>query len=142
MIESLDHLVGEREQVCWRFQSDCFGGLEVDHKVELGRSLNGQITGFGSFENLPCVDADLIERIRYARSIVHEAAGHRELAPRINRRHLVTGGESDELINVVSEQRIDTDLESLDPVALMSRKPLLVRSHFWLRPLAGAVPVR
>jgi hypothetical protein len=28
--KSFDDLVGEREQLCWHFQTECFGGLEID----------------------------------------------------------------------------------------------------------------
>ena len=37
LAHSLDHLVGEREQVVRDFDTERLGGLEVDHGLELGR---------------------------------------------------------------------------------------------------------
>jgi len=38
-----DHLVGDSEQRWWHREAECFGGLEVDHKLELGRLLDWKI---------------------------------------------------------------------------------------------------
>src|SRR5262249_21373376 len=99
------------------FDSNCFGGLEIEYKSQFGGSLYRQIAGFCAFQNLPGVDADLMESIRDARSVIHEAARRRKFAPRVNGRHLVTRRESNKLINVVAKQRVDADLESLNSIA-------------------------
>jgi hypothetical protein len=36
-----DHLVGQREQGGWDYKAECFGGLQVDEKVELIRQHYG-----------------------------------------------------------------------------------------------------
>jgi hypothetical protein len=36
-----DHLVGQREQGGWDCKAECFGGLQVDEKVELIRQHYG-----------------------------------------------------------------------------------------------------
>ena len=40
---SFDHLVGAGEQRNWDLQPERLGGLEIDHQLVLGRSLNRQI---------------------------------------------------------------------------------------------------
>src|SRR5262245_44800767 len=121
---SLEHLVGERKQVCRKLRSDCFCGFEIEYKLQFGRPLHRQVAGFSAPQNLPGVDAYLTESIRDARSIIHEAASRRKFAPGIHGRHLVTCGESDKLINVVAKQRIDANLEGLNSVAYKRRKSI------------------
>ena len=48
---SLDHLVGEREQIRRQFKADRFRGLQVDHKQIFGRLLERQIGGLSTLEN-------------------------------------------------------------------------------------------
>src|SRR5262249_18623597 len=96
--------------------SDCFGGLEIDYKSQFGGSLYRQIARFCAFQNLPSVDADLIESIRDARSVIHEAARRRKFAPRIHRRRLVTFRKGGKLTNVVAKQRVDADFEGLNSI--------------------------
>jgi hypothetical protein len=57
-----------------------------------------------------------MESVGNARSVTHETAGHREFAPRVDGRYLAAGGKSHELVDVVAEQRSDTDLKRLDPI--------------------------
>src|SRR5215472_2179516 len=48
---SFDHLVGEKLQRAWHCEADRFGRLQVDDELELGRSLDREIAGIGTFEN-------------------------------------------------------------------------------------------
>jgi hypothetical protein len=41
----LDHLIRPSEQRRWDRQAEGFGGLEVDHQLELGGLLDGEIGG-------------------------------------------------------------------------------------------------
>src|SRR6266478_6802454 len=51
-IESLfDHLVGGGDERRWHGEAERPGGLKVDHKLELGRRLNGQVGGFVALED-------------------------------------------------------------------------------------------
>ena len=46
-----DHLVGAGEHRRWNFEAKRFGGLEVEHKIGLGRRLHRQIGGLLAFED-------------------------------------------------------------------------------------------
>ena len=48
---SFDHLVGAGEQRCWYVQAERLGGLEIDHQLELGGSLDRQFAGVGARQN-------------------------------------------------------------------------------------------
>src|SRR6516162_5943694 len=51
LAHSLNHLVGEREELVGNFQVERLRGLEIDHKLELGRLPHRQIGGFGAFQD-------------------------------------------------------------------------------------------
>src|SRR6516165_4842902 len=38
-----DHLVGERKRPIWQIETKCFGGLEVDHQLQLARLHDWQV---------------------------------------------------------------------------------------------------
>ena len=84
---SLDHLVGDCEHARWDVQAERFGGLEVDHQLELGRSNDRQVGGLLALENAAGVDADLAIGIGKARSIADQTTSRRVLAILIDRRH-------------------------------------------------------
>ena len=48
----LDHLIRPLQERRWDRQAQGPGGLEVDHKVELSRLLDRQVTGLGALQNL------------------------------------------------------------------------------------------
>ena len=57
----LDHLVGAAEQYRRHFQPDRLRRLEIDHQLELGRLLDGQLARIRSFENLVDVYCEPLE---------------------------------------------------------------------------------
>ena len=46
-----DHFVGERKQLVWNLEAQRLGGLEVDHQLELDRSLNGKLARLRALED-------------------------------------------------------------------------------------------
>ena len=64
---SLDHLVGEREQLVGDFKAERLRGLEVDHEFEFCRLHNRQIGRLLALENAAGIDAGLTIPIGNAR---------------------------------------------------------------------------
>jgi hypothetical protein len=104
-------------QLCGKFNANCFGCLEIEHKLQFGGLLHRQIAGLCAFQNLPGIDPDLTVSIGDARPIIHKAARRRKFAPRVNSRHFLTLRESDKLIDMVAKQRIDANLEGVNSIA-------------------------
>src|SRR6516164_8426868 len=83
---SFDYLVGEREELVGNFEVECLRGLEIDHKLELGRLHDREVGRLLSFENAASVNAGLTVRIRNDGSVAHQPTGRSELAPLVYRR--------------------------------------------------------
>ena len=61
---SLDHLVGQCQQLVGDFEAERLRGLEVDHELELCRQHNRQITRLLAFEDASGINAGLTVCIR------------------------------------------------------------------------------
>jgi hypothetical protein len=57
---SLDHLVGEQLHRIGHGETECIGGLQVDHQLELCRLHDRQIGRLGAFEDAADVAAGLV----------------------------------------------------------------------------------
>ena len=68
-------------------EAERLGCLQVDDQLELGRLLHRQISGLLALEDPSGINADLAIDGREAGSIADQAAGRRELPPRIDRRN-------------------------------------------------------
>ncbi len=51
----LNHPIRLEEDRLRNRQAERFGGLEVDHKLELGGLLNGEVGGLGALEDLDVI---------------------------------------------------------------------------------------
>src|SRR6266850_2885258 len=81
------HLIGAQQDGLQDGDAQRFGGLEVDHKFELGRLLDWQVTRFGAIEDLVHLDCGGPEHARYVWSIRNAPTHVHELA------HSVNGGK-------------------------------------------------
>src|SRR6516162_1665177 len=92
---SFDHLVGAGEQRGRHFEAERPRRLKVDHQLELNRLHHRKVGGYYATENLADVDPALAVLLNNAGTIAHQAAGYRELAPIVNRRHRVARRQGD-----------------------------------------------
>jgi hypothetical protein len=58
-----DHLVGSTEERGRHSEPECFGGLEVDDKLKLGRLLHRQVCGFLTLKNAAGVNAGVAKPV-------------------------------------------------------------------------------
>src|SRR6266704_3681612 len=75
LAHSLDHLVGEREQIVGDFDAERLGGLQVQHELEFGQLKHRQIRGLGPLEDTRRIDAHLVIALSQARAVTHQATG-------------------------------------------------------------------
>src|SRR6476469_2935134 len=94
---SLDHLVGERQQVRRYFEPECLCSLEINHELELSRLHGGKVGRLDALENPPGIDAGLAKSIGQAGSVARQAAEQDVLARPIERRHHVLRSQRDNL---------------------------------------------
>ena len=86
--------MGAGEQCGRNVEPERFGGLKVDHQLELGWLQDRQVGGLGALENPPDVYARLAIVVAAAASIADQAAGRGELACIVDRGHRVATGQS------------------------------------------------
>src|SRR5215831_2298453 len=77
---SLDHLVGEGEQLIRHIEPERFGGCKVDDEIEFGRQLDRHVGRLRSFENPAGVVTGTAIGIGDTRSVAHQDAGLGETA--------------------------------------------------------------
>jgi hypothetical protein len=79
----LDHLIRPPEERRRDRQAEGLRGLEVDHQLELGGLLDGEIAGLGALEDLVDVDGGMAKLVGVVRAIAGQA-------PRF---HIFTGAD-------------------------------------------------
>src|SRR5262245_26955940 len=84
-----DYLVGHCKQCGRHLETECPGGLEVDHQLELRGLLDGQVSGLGALEDLVHVDSGTPKHISTVRSIGHKAPGIDKPPPKVHGRQPV-----------------------------------------------------
>jgi hypothetical protein len=88
---SLDHLVGEREQLVGHLQAQRLGYAEVDDQLELGWLHHREVGRLLALEDSTGVDAHLMIGVGQIRPVACQAPGDRVFALFINRRNGVAG---------------------------------------------------
>src|SRR6516162_9666880 len=84
-----DHSVREPDQRWRDGQVEVLRGLEIERKIEAGRTFHGQIRRLLTVKDMPGIHPDVAPRFDDERAIAHEPTGLHEFAPGINRRYRV-----------------------------------------------------
>src|SRR5437763_2577407 len=66
-----DHLIREREQRWWKFKTECFCSLEIEHELELDRLHDWQVSRLLALENSGGVKTRLAICVNQAGSVAH-----------------------------------------------------------------------
>src|SRR5215813_2278999 len=107
---SLDHLVGAREQPAGNLEAERLGGLEIDDQLEFRGLLHDrQVGGLFTFENAAGVKSDLSVFLYQARSVTDEPARHYELTNRVHGRNRVACRKFNETLDPIVEKKITAD---------------------------------
>src|SRR5438128_213169 len=69
------------------------GGLEVDHQLELGGLLDGQVGWFGALQHFVHIDGGVPMYVRQTWPIGHETPCRHIISPVVHRGQPVRGGE-------------------------------------------------
>ena len=88
---SLNHLVGQCQQLVGDFEAERLRGSEIDQEGKFRGLLYRQVGRLLAFENAASIDAGQTVRIGYARSVTHQPAGRDELAQDIDRGNSMLG---------------------------------------------------
>src|SRR5262249_46258441 len=94
---SFDHVVGALLENPRHVETECFGGLEVDHQLELDRCLAGKLARLLALEDAidtGCCVPYLIERVT---SVGQQAADLSEVTERIDGREAVASRQQGDL---------------------------------------------
>src|SRR2546428_223274 len=90
---SFDQLVRPQQQCLRDRQPKSLRGFEVDHELELGGLLDGEVRRLGALQDLVDVGGSTATQIGQARSKRHKSPGLRVLPETIHRRQLAPGRE-------------------------------------------------
>src|SRR5262249_4771623 len=71
---SFDHLVGACQECLWNRETQRLDGRQIDDEFELGRLLDGKVSGFRPFENFVNKVTRMAELVCVVCAIGHEAS--------------------------------------------------------------------
>src|SRR5262249_35433443 len=78
---SFNDLVGACEERRRHYESECFGSLEIDSEVKLGRKLDWQVRRLGTIEYLPHIATPQTIDFHKIWPIAQHSAGFDKLTP-------------------------------------------------------------
>src|SRR5262245_17239498 len=76
---SLNQLISLCDEERRHFEAKCFGGLEIDHQLELRRLLDGEVGGLGALQDLVHKRGGPSMEIEKARPVRHKPSGLHDL---------------------------------------------------------------
>src|SRR5262245_13123593 len=117
---SLDHLVGEREQLGRDFEAEPLRGPEIDDKVELCGLHHRQFAWLFALQDSTDIDTSLSIGIRDAGAVGHKPAGKGILTKFIDCRYGMIRRERDQLLTSSIEERLTRHQE---PAASQVQQP-------------------
>src|SRR5712691_8544951 len=106
LTRSLDHRIRSPQHRLRDRQAQRLGGLEVDHQLELGWLLDGEVGRLCSLEDFVDVDGGASEQVQKTRSIRHEPASLDELPVFVDRREPALCRETEDLSSMNKRKRI------------------------------------
>src|SRR5262249_43730441 len=109
---SFEYLVGAARQGQRHVDAERLGGFEVDEELDLGCLLDRQLGGLLALDKPAGMDSCPAVCVPNVRSVAHQTAGRRELAPFVDCRHPVVDGYGGELFAMAGEKRLRADDES------------------------------
>src|SRR5215831_9665566 len=89
----LDHLIRPCEKLWRKCQPDLFCCLKINDELKLRCLLYGQISRFGTFQDLVHVNRRTPIKVNVVRAVGHETALVDELPLKVNRRQAVFAGQ-------------------------------------------------
>src|SRR5215216_1292905 len=113
----LDHLVGAGLQGQRDCEAERVCGLEIDHRPEFDRHLNGQLDGVYATEDTIDISGCSTKYVCGVRSIREQPSVSREGSVKIDGGYLVSGGRLDNRLSVGHQKRITNGDKSASRLA-------------------------
>src|SRR6516165_4488423 len=114
LAHSLDHLVGDGEQLVWNIQIKRFCGLPIDHELEFRRLLNRQFTRARPLEDFVHIEGCPTVQIRETRAERDEATGIDESLGAVHGRNPTFCFEVNNLASAADRQRVFNHDQGID----------------------------
>src|ERR1700756_5592504 len=109
-----DHLVSTAKYRNRDGDTQRFGGLKVDHELDLRRLLDRQISGPVAFEDSASVSSKQSIVFYFTAAIAHQSTGSNETAKFVNRRNCMAKSQLGNLFAVSGEKVVWSDHERAD----------------------------
>src|SRR5215468_8855775 len=88
-----DHVVGALPQKQRHVEAERLGGFQIDHQLELVRSLDGEVARFCALEDAVTIGCCTLELAEWINAVGHQAPGFGEESKGINCRDTVASSQ-------------------------------------------------